>query len=328
MTDSSTPLGPSRAEYIARVNRVIDHIERHLAEPLNLEALAGIANFSRYHFHRIFGAMVGETLHQFIQRLRVERAANMLVVNPDTSITAIALDCGFSSSATFARAFKDAFGVTGTQWREQGHRKICPTDRKICNTLGNPRKDPGISDCYLHPNTGNPTWSHAMSTESHPLDATIEVHERPAYDVAYIRHVGPYGQAAVVPRLVTTLRQWAMARGLVDDRTKTLLVAHDSPAITEPDKLRLSVCLTVPPGTATDGEIGSMTIPGGRFAVGHFEIPTDRVAEAWNVMMGRWLPSSGYQPDDRLCYEEALNDPRQHPQGKILLDICVPVRPL
>jgi AraC family transcriptional regulator len=97
-------------EYTARINRVIDYIVANLHGDLTLETLARVAHFSPYHFHRIFGAMVGETLHQFIQRLRIERAASMLVVNPKKSITEIALDCGFSGSAAFARVFRDTFG--------------------------------------------------------------------------------------------------------------------------------------------------------------------------------------------------------------------------
>ena len=92
-----------RAEYIARVDRVIDYVERHLDEELSLDKLASVACFSRFHFHRIFGAVMGETLHQFIGRLRVERAALQLVSNPSKSITEIAFDCGFSGPAPFAR---------------------------------------------------------------------------------------------------------------------------------------------------------------------------------------------------------------------------------
>jgi AraC family transcriptional regulator len=44
--------------------------------------------------------------------------------------------------------------------------------------------------------------------------------------------------------------------------------------------------------------------------------------------MGHWLPQSGYQCDDKPCYELYLNDPKQHPEGRCIVDICVPVRPL
>ena len=95
-----------REEYISRINRVFDYVERNIGQEMSLERLAGVANFSAFHFHRIFHAMVGETLNQFVQRVRVERAASQLVVNPKKSITEIALDCGFSSSAAFARVFE------------------------------------------------------------------------------------------------------------------------------------------------------------------------------------------------------------------------------
>lgn len=329
----------SRAEYAARVNRVIDHVERNLHQPLSLAALADVAHMSRFHFHRIFAAMVGETLHQFVQRLRVERAATQLRVRPRASITEIAIDCGFSSSATFARAFKEAFGMSATQWRANGctpcepdgpldGQSNRPSNSKIRNTLGNARKDLRIADCYIDPRTSTPTWRIEMTDERNTLTTTIEVLDLPAHHVVYLRHVGPYGQTALVPRLLAELRQWAVPRGLLTADTRTLLVPHDDPNVTDGGKLRLSVCLTVPPGTQGEGEVGTMTIPGGKFAVGRFEIPPVRIGEAWSVVMGGWLPGSGYQPDDRFCYEEALSDPRQHPEGKIRIDICVPVRPL
>ncbi len=328
MADPRQSPQASRAEYVARVNRVIDHVERNLHRPLSLAVLADVAHLSRYHFHRIFAAMVGETLHGFVQRLRLEKAATMLVANPGASITAIAIDCGFSSSASFARAFKEAFGTSATQWRAERLGKICETDRKIRKALGNPRQAGEVSDCYIDPRTGAPSWRYEMTTDRTKLKATIEVVDRPEHNVAYLRHVGPYGQVDVVPRLVGKLRDWAVARELYRSDTRLLLVAHDNPNITENDKLRLSICVTVPPGTPAEGEVGTMRIPGGKFAVGHFEIPPARIAEAWNVVCGEWLPQSGYQPDDRLCYEEALSDPREHPEGKMRLDICVPVRPL
>jgi AraC family transcriptional regulator len=71
-----------------------------------------------------------------------------------------------------------------------------------------------------------------------------------------------------------------------------------------------------------------MIIPGGTFAVGHYEIDVHEYGEAWDKLMREYLPESGYQPDDRLCFELYLNDPEQHPEGKHIVDICEPVRPM
>ena len=108
-------------EYRARINRVIDYIEANIDRDLSLSELAEVAHFSPFHFHRIFRAMVGETLNGFIQRIRLEKAAMKLALNPRESITEIALDCGFSSPSVFARAFRETFGMSASQWRSGGY---------------------------------------------------------------------------------------------------------------------------------------------------------------------------------------------------------------
>ena len=116
MTESSNP--HLRLEYMARINRVIDYIDKHLNQPLRLDELAQVAHFSPFHFHRIFGALMQESLNQFIRRLRTEKAADFLVSYPQKSITEIALDCGFSDQSHFIRQFKLYSGMKPQDYRE------------------------------------------------------------------------------------------------------------------------------------------------------------------------------------------------------------------
>lgn len=104
--------GGHRLAYETRVDRVIDHIRGHLAEELSLSTLARVAAFSQLHFHRVFRAITGETLFGFIHRLRIEKAAGALLNHPDQSVLEVALDHGFASAATFARAFT----IAATRW--------------------------------------------------------------------------------------------------------------------------------------------------------------------------------------------------------------------
>ena len=113
-----------------------------------------------------------------------------------------------------------------------------------------------------------------------------------------------------------------------DAKTKILAVYHDNPEITDEGKLRTSVCVTVPTDTEVDGEVGKMTIPGGTYAVGHFEINDSEYEDAWNALYGTWLPASGYQPEDGVAFESYLNDPNEHPEKKCIVDIYLPVKPL
>lgn len=318
-------------EYIARINRVIDYVQTHLDQNLTLETLAGVAGFSPFHFHRLFGALVGETLGQFIQRLRVEKAATQLIYNPKKSITEIALDCGFSGSATFARAFKEAFQMSASAWRNGGYRqpqrKISKVERNTGQLLRKWGQDPVEVSLYLDPKSNYSTWRIKM------LDKTainLEVKELPAMTVAYVRHIGPYqGDSALFGHLFNKLMTWAGPRELLRfPETQALAVYYDDPEITSDEKLRVDVCITVPDETPVEGEIGKMVVPGGKYAVAHFELTDQEYGAAWNLIYGEWLPQSGYQPDDRPAYELYLNNAEEHPEHKHIVDICVPVKPM
>jgi AraC family transcriptional regulator len=147
--------------------------------------------------------------------------------------------------------------------------------------------------------------------------------------VAYVRHIGPYaGDEALFGRLFEKLCQWVGARGLFRPDTKMLTIYHDNPDVTEPEKLRISVCASVPPGTAPEGEVGVMAVEGGKYAVASFELDPAEYGPAWQWFMGTWFPSSGFEPDDRMCFELSLNDPHKHPHGKHIVEFWEPVRPL
>ena len=161
-------------------------------------------------------------------------------------------------------------------------------------------------------------------------DVHIEVKDMPDLYVAYARHIGPYkGDSELFEGLFSKLMTWAGPRGLLRfPETQVLAVYHDDPDITAEEKLRVSACITVPKDTQPEGEIGTMTVAGGSFVVARFELAADEYEEAWKLVMGGWMPESGYQPDDRLCYELYHNDPEQHPEKKHIVDICIPVKPL
>ncbi len=318
----------AQAEYLARVHRVMDHIEGHLDQDLALEDLARVARFSPYHFHRVFTGVVGESLYQFILRLRLEKAASQLLQQPGKSITAIALDCGFGSSATFARAFRAAFGRSASAWRKNGKtnrkqgKETAPQDRYVALVAGEQMGAPDLS------------WRQRMSQDprnGRPAKKADEVRIETIEPmlVAYVRHVGPYaGNAALFGELFGKLCGWAGPRGLLGPQAKMLTIYHDNPEVTEESKLRISVCVTVPPGTQGSGEIGVMELPGGKYVAARFEVSSDEFGAAWSWLMGTWFPSSGYQPDDRPCFEVCLNDPQSHPEKKHIVELWESVRPL
>ena len=305
----------TRQEYAARMNRVVDHIQGHLDDPLDLKQLAAIACFSPYHFHRLFHVWMGETLQAFVQRLRLERAAAELVFNRRKTITSIALDCGFSGSGVFARTFKDAFGVSATEWR---NRKIRQTNRKVSEAEGEP-----VDGRFELP--GLTVRNMEISIMSIPFQ--VEVRNLAPVTIAYLRHVGPYiGDAALFQRLFGKLFAWAEPRGLRRPDTSYFSLLYDNPNLTPAGKHILEVALTVPKGTAADGEIGVKTTEGGLCAFIRARVLLSEHARPWDALVGDWLPGSGYQPDHRPAMEFYHNDPATDAEGKYDLEVCLPVR--
>ncbi|MCK5126451.1 MAG: AraC family transcriptional regulator [candidate division Zixibacteria bacterium] len=321
-----------RNEYISRINRVQDYIEVNLENELTLETLASVAHFSPFHFHRIYKALTGETLNQYIQRIRVELAATRLIQRPDDSITVIALDCGFSGSASFARSFKEFYGMSASEWRDawsEADGKKMKIESKYRKHLSNIRKEFKAISFYIDNETKNQVWRLAM-TKPKELETKVEVKEMSEFTVAYIRHIGPYaGDEALFATLFGRLMKWAGPRNLLNfPETKCISIYHDNPSITDDNKLRLDVCISVPPETQVDGEVCKATIPAGKYALARFEILADQYGDAWSTVYGGWLPESGYQPGDGVCYELYHNNPEEHPENKHIFDIVIPVKPM
>ncbi len=320
-----------RKEYTERINRVIDYINANIYEPLNLEILAEVAAFSKYHFHKIFSSITGESIGCYISRLKLEKAAGSIASPEGKPITDIAMDFGYSSPSVFSRAFKEYFGVSPAVWRNGGwkeHSKNCKLQSNKYQLPKNYCKATKTTVGYNEYNKRQ--WRIEMKVENKELNYSVRVEDIKEQTVAYVRHMGPYaGDSQLFDRLFGTLMRWAGPRDLfVPRKTKMLTIYHDSPDITEEEKLRISVCITVPQNTKAEGEIGVMTIPDGKFAVGEFYIGMEQYGEAWNHLFGIWLPESGYQCADGPCYEEYLNDPTTDPEGKHKIAIHVPVKPL
>ncbi|MBL8951377.1 MAG: AraC family transcriptional regulator [Myxococcaceae bacterium] len=257
-------------DYVNRVNRAIDHITRHLAEPLKLDEVAKIAAFSPFHFHRIFRAVVGETLLDFVKRTRLERAL-YLMSHDKRSLTEVALEVGFSSSSDFSRVFKAQFGVPPRafdleQWRKAHRERLFPRV-----------PEPSATD-----------------------DFPVHIRELPARRVAYLRVFDPY-QPDKVRNACLQLVEWAKARGL--EKGQWLGYMWEEPELVPLEKCRYDVGLVVPEGVALSDEVGEQRLPAMKVAEieikGSLELESKVIEWVYSV----WLPRSGYVPDHQPSFE-------------------------
>ena len=102
-------------------------IEAHSSEPLTLEAVAGEAAMSPFHFLRVFARVIGVTPHQYLVQCRLRSAARLLA-DDARSITEIAVDVGFGDLSNFVRTFRRAAGISPRAYRQMaaGERRAVP----------------------------------------------------------------------------------------------------------------------------------------------------------------------------------------------------------
>jgi len=298
------------------MHRVLAYIDAHLEQPLDLNTLAGVAHFSPFHFHRLFSAWMEETFGDYLRRRRVEVAAMRLAAQPRTTILNIALSVGFGSGEAFTRAFKSRFGCSPTVWREQqgSLRKTNSNSGQV-----NGKRDQALPMSFAH---------HRVSDKPNK-ETIMEVTliDRPPATVAYLRHLGPYGEP-IARFWQETYVPWAVTNRLGADHAR-YGISHDDPSITAPEQCRYDACAEVATDFVATGGALKTTIPGGKYAVLEFKGTVEEVGDAWAALLRDWLPSSGLQLDSRPCFEYypkgAHCDSRT---GAFECEICIPVAPL
>ena len=115
---------------------------------------------------------------------------------------------------------------------------------------------------------------------------------------------------------------------LLSNETVMLGVAYDDPDITAPDRCRYDACVVVPEGFAADRWVSVMDIPSGKYAVSDFEGTAHDIRGAWEALYRSWLSGSGYEPDDRPCFEVYRAKPSgECPPVAFRCELCLAVQP-
>jgi AraC family transcriptional regulator len=119
-TTGNISKAPSQGLAPQQMRQVIDFVQDRLSQDLSLEDLAQQAGFSPYHFARLFRRTTGESPHQFVLRMRIERAQQLLQ-RRDIPLAHIAMESGFANQSHFTQVFKRYLGVTPRAYRQERH---------------------------------------------------------------------------------------------------------------------------------------------------------------------------------------------------------------
>ena len=272
-----------------RISRVIDYIYSNPSADLSLDCLADVAAMSRFHWHRVFSALTGESCAQIVRRVRMHRAAFWLV-QTEWPLAKIAREVGYNNTQSFTRAFREVFDAKPLEIRAAQAQHVL--------TL---RCKEGDEDMY-----------------------EVKVEDAPERRLAAMAHVGAYNGVSKsyekVAAVFTIRDLWKHARGMVG-------IYYDDPSTVPEAELRSHAAVELADDVVVPDPLEEVLIRGDESAVLVMQGAYTGLREAYEWLYGQWLPQSGRMPADQPSYEVYLNSPMDTAPADLLTQVYVPLRP-
>ncbi|MGT2478934.1 AraC family transcriptional regulator (plasmid) [Methylobacterium oryzae CBMB20] len=286
--------------YHSRMQRVLDHIDRHLDDNLDLETVSGIAAFSKFHFHRQFTATFGLSVHRYVQLARMKRASYRLAYRDAQSVTEVAMDAGYVAPDAFARAFRQRFGQSPSSFR----------------------KDPDWEPWLAAFGPLEEARSKIMQRTFTADDVVIR--DVPSMQVAIMEHRGdPAALGATIQRFIA----WRKSAGFHPRTNPTFNVWRSERRPASPADYSVDLCVgTDKPIEANGEQIRVGEIPGGRCAVLRVIGHTDNLEAPAFYLYREWLPSSGEEARDFPLYCQRLAFFPEVPEHEAIAELFLPLK--
>lgn len=271
------------------INQAIDYILTHINENISVDDIASHCNFSRYYFSRMFKIQTGESVYEFIKRVKMEQSAFRLKVEKSRSITDVGLDYGYSAS-NYSSAFKQHHALSPIEFR----RIIL--ERSLKNPIF---RDASVGLEFIE-----------------EVCKKISVEFFADFFVIYERHKGNYCDLS---------EHWGAFqekyREYVTEQTLLIERTFDDPSITDINECLYDLCMTIPKGVRT---ANTCMITGGKFAVYHFNGSVNQIYTAYQNLFNVWMPQSNCEIDDRYGFEIY----RKVDCGSMIMeiDLCIPIK--
>ena len=294
--------------YLQRINAVIDHVRENLTEDLSLDALARVAGFSPFHFHRLFKSITEETINEMVVRLRLERAVSLLRATPVLSVTDAAFACGFRSVSVFSRLFKRQYGINARQWDRQSRLKNS--------------KNGQVGD-------GFPRYTLEHLSDFAERDAfKVQIRSLPQQRLAYIRVYDSYSKFSRVSEAYYRLIEWYRLKGGRLEQTTLYGMSQDDPEVTPLRLCRFDWCLKVPVDWEAEGDVSVQNFPACQVASIHCLGGIMQEYKALQYLFRYWLPRSRYQPANLPGMEIYRRQPIELGWETFDIDCALPVAAL
>jgi AraC family transcriptional regulator len=300
-----------RPEYQQVIMKVQNYINQNLPGDVSLETLAGVANYSPFHFQKIFLEAMLETPKQYVIRLRLERAGHFIKIFPDLAISEIAAGCGFSSNSIFSRAFKNYYGISAEKFRELPESNVEEIMRR---NHGHSENEPWIT----------PVSNIREKIRTIKLTATPEIKTLFPFQIACIQTTLSHREN--ISFAYKSLLQWAIPRELISSSTKFYGIWLDFPFMTSFEKCRYLCGIELNTETKPSKGISIHNFRKGQYLNYKMSGDINKTLDSLVAINHNFVDSRGYLISEMICYEQFDECPSEKPYEKIKRSLIIPVK--
>lgn len=295
----TSPLNQTLVDYRSVIDNVTSYIQSHIDDELLLDDLAKQAGFSPYHFHRIFAGIMGETVGDYVLRVRMAMAVQRLLHTSDP-VTDIGLAAGYKTPAAFTKAFRLRFGVPPTTFRR--------LERSAAYAL------------------------LIQQPSAYPVAQRLpqpEIRNLPDLRVLYVRGWGmiDYSFSKAADQAFSTLICYLQKHKLMAAFSACLAITPDDYDVVPHEQCRIDAGVVLHEGVQVEltDDVALQVLPAGRWAVFQHKGPYDTLWQSWNVAYRDWLPRSNERPRDVPPLEIYLNNINNTPPDQLRTEILIPI---
>ena len=289
-------------EYSKRINAVVNFILENPKDELSLATLAKIANYSPFHFQKLFKQITGETPKQLIIRIRLENAAHYLLNHKNKSVTEIALDSGFASPATFARAFKNYFGIPADELRN-----LFPKEHIMLRQSVSLNKKRDVD-----------FFAKEYNAQYWKKNLKIEVKKITPHRIIFMN--APLSNKKKIQEGFKKIIRIAEAHDLLTSDSKFI-------GILNPHAGLYQSAITIQSHQSPPKETGTIVIEGGKYATCKIKGDTHLTIHTFHALYELWLPENPYRVRQSYVFEILSQNPLMKPYNTIEREIYIPLEP-
>lgn len=268
------------------INQIKTYIDQNLFSELNPKQLAETINLSFFHFRKVFRNVTKENIGAYIQRLRLEYIAHLLVAT-DESLEDILKQTNYLTNSSLAKAFKKHFGTSMLAYR---------TKHSSVKNLSTPNNLPDVQIKRIN------------TQKNICIEVGNNFHDKQAYKTIW-------------EQLILYKKNHLP----VNSTNHFISISLDNPQITSISKCRFFIGISIEKNIKTLGKFSLQEIPGGMYAIFRHKGCYSLLPKLYQTIYEQWLPQSGYIQKHPLTFEVYLNTPRDAAIDNLLTDIYIPI---